>query len=177
MIRTWIWINCHWHLRYLTSTAWRALPHVSAMTVMLACGGSSPPPPVLHAPPPVLHAPPPAMPPALTQTPPGAWPQIPPAWGYVPPSDAVPVTPNPAGPSEMAIGRLVEQKPDIVGEVGPAAPTQLPPCDITTVLPARVTEPGTLWLLGTILLIIGLIPHARPVIPPIRVTIITTMEG
>lgn len=32
-------------------------------------------------------------------------------------------------------------------------------------------------LLGTILLIIGLIPHARPVIPPIRVTIITTMEG
>lgn len=142
MIRTWIWINCHWHLRYLAPAAWRALPHVSAVTAMLACGGSAPPPPV-------LHAPPPDVPPALTQAPPGAWPQIPPAWGYVPPSDAVPVTPSPVGPSEMAIGRLVEQKPDIVGEVGPIAPTQLPPCDITTVLPARVAEPGTLMLLGT----------------------------
>ena len=152
MIRTWTFdrIHCVWHLRWLIAAAWRALPHVSALTVVMACGGSAPPPPLVVTPPPAQTIGPP---PGLT---------FPPPW---PPGSPLEVLGGSVPGIPIPLGPVLEAAAAPRGALAPLCPTD----ELPTVAP--VSAPGPLWWFGGALLVLGLLRTLQrrgPAVPSVR---------
>lgn len=151
MIKTWVLdrIHCRWVLKWLSPSAWRALPHVSAIVGGFACGALGPPPPAAHVPP---------QPPGATVEVPPPGTGYPPPWQWQPPPGAPPAEFIPLGPVLVPEGG--PQETFAPGYLAPdvpyltiAAPTQ--PSDMVPALPgsmtvttAPVSEPGGLAIVG-----------------------------
>ena len=191
LVHVWDASNCVLRLVWRSTAAVRRLKPLT-LAATIACGGITVVPPV---PPGEAHPPPP--PSQIVVTPPPPVGSYPPPWSVTPPAEiyAPPVIPIPLGP--VLPGPEVEQQtfipagspegptlrglsPEIVGEVGPAAPTQI--CDtvpmppgVTVITPpeSKVSEPAGLLFVGLGLACLGLLRYARPVEPAIKVTILS----
>lgn len=169
MIPTWVLdrIHCRWTLQWLTAGARAKLPHVSALSLAFACGGSGPPPPARVPPPP----------PVASQPPPAAWtpPPSPFKWEYVPDE-------TPAGtPYPIPLGPLVPQPPfaPVEGFGGPPIEVAVPPLCPPETPAAPVPEPAGIALVGFGLATLGafqLIRRSRPVVPGVRWRVIVSGE-
>lgn len=165
LFRTWT-LNrrtCEWSLQWLTAGARAKLPHVSALALAFACGGSAPPPPQPYQPAPAAAH----VPPATDTLPPAAWQPPGSPWRFETPPDSsyLPVTPIPLGPvleapggPEQTFGAPQFGAPDVgppleLASVSPlCAPGTTPVTTPVSTAPAPVPEPAGLFIVGAVLL-------------------------
>lgn len=172
-VHLWSWVKCAWFWAWRPVAIVRAMRHLT-LVATLACGAITvipPAPPVeAHGPPPVLEAPPPVE-----------W-SFPPPWVAMPPAEAPSGVYIPGGPIPLTPVLEAPGGPEETFGAPPFEVASLPPLCPPETAPVSthpVPEPAGLALIGFALLTLGAILAVRrspPVVPSVRVTILTERE-